>query len=371
MSKESWLAIWLLAGTIIGAGVFSLPFVFSQVGLGTGIFYLAIFTAVYSILHYMYAEVIKVSSPNENHQFFYLAKKYFRGGIADFLSFVILSELLFVMLVYLILAPTFLRLVFDFSPWIAFIIFWVLGSVFIFIRLSWMGLADFLGLLAILIIIGIVFFIGLDKTIETAFFKKLDAAAFFLPFGPLLFSLSGRPAIHKVMEEYNRAKERNYPFPLKRIVIWGTVIPALVYLIFSVSILRLNPNVSPEALNSLNFLSSSILALLGIMGFITLWTSYFMIGVNVRDILSLDLKYPSWVVSAAVLFIPLILYFLGFQEFLFVVSFVGSVFLALEAIFVVLLWRKAFPQNNWKWISWPLYAIFFVAMIYEVISFFT
>lgn len=368
MNKNFVLATGLLAGTIIGAGVFSLPYIFSRLGLAVGFFYLAAFALAYFIIHWMYAKIL--AAQDGDHQFFYLAHKYLGGKFANFASLIILGELVFVLVVYLILAPTFAELLFKGNTMILLLAFWLLGSVFIFVRLSWMGFADFAGTICILGIVGIIFYIGFGSPLEVSFFQKIDWKTFFLPFGPLLFSLAGRPAIHKVMEEYRRAKAGGNVFSLKRVVFWGTIIPALIYVFFIISVLKLNPNVSPEALNSLGFLSPIILALLGAMGLITLWTSYFMIGVNVKDILRTDLKYPKWVSAATVLFAPLVLYFAGFKEFLFVISFVGGVFLALEAIFVIIMWQKAFPENKWRWLAWPLYAVFATALSYEIFSFF-
>jgi len=365
--NKSFLATGLLAGTIIGAGVFSLPYIFSQIGWLTGFIYLIIFTLVYSIIHLMYARVLQAQ--DGNHQFFYLTHRYF-GKFANFASLIILLELIFVLLVYLVLAPNFSMLIFGGDKIIHLVVFWLISSVFIFARLSWMGFADFIGLLCILGIISVVFFVGWQGELITPAFQKLDFASFFLPFGPLLFSLAGRPAIHKVVEEYNQAKISGSSFSLKRVVFWGTAIPAIIYSFFIISILKINPNVTPEAINSLNFLSPTIFTLLSIMGLITLWTSYFMIGANVKDILRVDLKYPSWLSAFIVLFIPLFLYFIGFKEFLFVIGFVGSIFLALEAIFIIILWLKAFPQNRFRWLGLPLSLVFIVALVYEVVSFF-
>lgn len=368
MNKNFLLAVFLLAGTIIGAGIFSLPYIFSRSGLVSGFFYLVAFVTVYCAIHWMYARILVAE--DGSHQFFYLARRYFSKPIAFVASLSILFELLFVMLVYLVLAPVFIGVVFDGTSFTNLVFFWVISSIFIFARVSWMGYADILGTVSILGIIALVFFSGNNGALEIPLVRQMDLKLFFLPFGPLLFSLAGRPAIHKVMEEHKKAIAADKKFSLKKAVVLGTIIPALVYAFFVISVLRLNPSPLPEALNSLSFLSPTTLALLGIMGLITLWTSYFMIGVNVKDILRLDLKYPVWLSVLAVLFIPPLLYFAGFREFLFVLSFSGGVLLALEAFFVVLMWRRAFPTSRWRWISLPIFLIFILAIAHEIFSLF-
>lgn len=367
MGKNFWSAVGILAGTIIGAGIFSLPYVFGRLGLLTGFFYLVLFTLVYYLLHRMYGEVL--IKEDGNHQFFYLAGKYFNRTLAGVSSFIILFELVFVMLVYLVLAPTFAELVFGSDGLVYVLAFWLFSSIFIFARLLVLELADILGIVAIFAIISIVFFLGGGMELKAPLSNKLDPALFFLPFGPLLFSLSGRPAIHKVVEIYKQSKLKGENFSLAQASFWGTVIPAIIYLFFVLNILRLNPAVSPEALNSLSFLSPTLLTLLGILGLITLWTSYFMIGINVKDILLLDLKKPVWLAVLFVLFIPLLLYFSGFRDFLAVITFTGSIFLALEGIFVVQLWQRAFPAHRFRRYALPLYLIFIAALGYEIFVF--
>lgn len=368
MNRYFLLAIFLLAGTVIGAGIFSLPHIFSRLGLISGLFYLTAFMAVYCAIHWMYARVLMAE--DGNHQFFYLARRYFSRPVAFLASLSILFELFFVMLVYLVLAPAFIGIVFSGISFANLIFFWVIGSIFIFARISWMGYADLLGTVSIFGIIAIVFFAGSGASLKLPFFQNIDVGLFFLPFGPLLFSFAGRPAVHKIVEVYRRATALGKTFSLKAAVFLGTIIPAIIYVFFILSVLRLNSSPSPEALNSLTFLSPTTLVLLGIMGLITLWTSYFMIGANVRDILRIDLKYSALVSSLVVLFVPLIFYFAGFREFLFVLSFSGGVLLALEAFFVIFMWRRAFPKHKLRWAAWPLFLVFVLSIGYGILSLF-
>ncbi len=368
MAIKYLLAITLLAGTIIGAGIFSLPYIFNKIGLITGLIYLIFFTFIYFLIHLMYAQVLAVQE--KDHQVFYLAHKYLPKKIAEIFSWVILIELVFVMLVYLVLAPNFSKIVFGSEGLGHLLGFWFFSSLFIFGQISVISLTEFIGVMSVLGIISIVILVSFFEPLTVANFQKLNWELFFLPFGPLLFSLSGRPALHKVIEIYRQSKIKNKKLSLPLICFLGTLLPAFVYFVFVVSVLKLNPEVSPEALNSLNFLPLPILKLLGVLGLITLWTSYFMIGSNVKDFLYLDLKKPFWFSAFFVLFTPLFLYFLGFKEFLKVISFTGSIFLALEAIFVLILWQRVFPKKILSFFVWPLYLIFLISMINEIFHFF-
>src|SRR3989344_5119542 len=109
--KSFILAVGTLSGTIIGAGGFSLPYLFSKVGLIAGLIYLLVFSVVYFFIHLMYAQIL-VAEKNE-HQFFYYARKYLSKFWAWVASWAILGELVLALTVYLILAPVFGKLIFP------------------------------------------------------------------------------------------------------------------------------------------------------------------------------------------------------------------------------------------------------------------
>jgi len=368
MSKPFMLATGLLAGTVIGAGMFSLPYVFSRVGVTGGLFYLLAFSLVYFAVHLMYARVVETRP--DGHQFSFFARAYLPRWASLPVSFGIFAELLLVLVAYLVLAPTFGVVAAGGADihTITLIAFWLTGSLFMFARLTWQGIAEILGAVVILGIVATVFLFGASAPLTTPAFTPLNFGLFFLPFGPLLFSLAGRPAVTEVVEEHRRAGKS---FSLTKAIAWGTFIPAAVYAIFALSVLRLNPAVTPEALNSLGgILPPSLLALLGVLGLIVLWTSYFIIGENVRDMLHLDWKMPRWFSSAVVVAVPPLLYLAGLRNFLGVISFTGGVFLAVEGVAVIAMWRRAFPGHRWGWVVWPLAAVFTAAFVYELITVF-
>jgi len=359
--KNAFLGIILLAGTIIGAGIFSLPFIFSKIGLLPGLFYLLFFTVFYGIIHLMYARILE--KQEANHQFFYLAHKYFSRFFANLASLAVIGDLIFTLLVYLVLAPAFFQYVWP-APWlILMLVFWLASSIFIFVRSKAMAWADLISILCMFGIIALVFWAGRGQVLESSWFQKMDFTLLFLPFGPLLFSLAGRPAIHKIMELRSQVASR---FPLKSVIFWGTAIPSLVYMFFIVSVLRLQPAPSDDVFSSLSFLPSWVLLALGLMGILSLWDSYFMIGANLKDLLLFDLKYPRWLAYALVLFLPLGLYFVGLRNFMMAIGLAGGLFLALEGIFIGAMWRQAFPGHRYSWILWPAGLIFVLAMVYEI-----
>jgi hypothetical protein len=81
-----------------------------------------------------------------------------------------------------------------------------------------------------------------------------------------------------------------------------------------------------------------------------IWTSYFFLGLEARDILSYDFKIPPLIDSALIVFLPLLLYFYSSQNLIWFISLAGGVFLAIESIIVILMRRKLKPIGVWAYL---------------------
>src|ERR1051325_7446024 len=110
MNRSFILGTAILAGTIIGAGIFSLPYVFAHLGVVVGAIYLFLFGVVYFFIHKMYAEL--VDQFPEDREFYYLLKKFISPAFARFAIFTVISGIVLELTVYLILSPSFGTIVF-------------------------------------------------------------------------------------------------------------------------------------------------------------------------------------------------------------------------------------------------------------------
>ncbi len=370
MNRELFSASSLLAGTILGAGIFSLPYVVGKLGFLPGLFYFLAFGAVYAVLHLMFARLIVKEGPG--HNFLHLTGKFFSRPFKIFADIVIIGETIFTLLVYLILVPAFMKLVFPAGDiWIV-LAFWAAGSAFIFVKLGWLGWTEFLDVLCILAIVIAILLLGGLHFENIPLFASTGQSvpfAWLLPFGPLFFALYGRSAITKMIEIHGAAKAAGREFSMTKAVWWGTFIPVGLYIAFTAVVLAFNPNVGPDTISSLSGLSPLLSAVLALAGFITLWTSYFMIGLNFKDILVQDLKWSRILSACAVIILPIAFYLAGLRNFLEAIGIAGGFFLALEGIFIVMMWRKAFPENGWRKFSPVLYLIFLAAIAYQIAGF--
>jgi len=375
MYKNIILPASLLAGTIIGAGIFALPFVFMNAGIIAGLFYLGIFSAGFVFIHLMYADLILKTEGGENlHRFPGYAKIYL-GNWGFWLSILMtIVGMLFVLTVYLILSISFINLIYpNTSDIYKLLFFWFLSSIAIFLGIRRLAFSEFLITGGIVGIILIIFGYGLGHFGRIISVPAFNFQNIFLPYGAVLFALSGRVAIPAVVSYFQKIGQ-----PLvkvKKPIILGTLLPAFVYFLFVLGILGLSGVVSEDAVSGLiGQIPQGVLMLVGIFGLISLWSSYIVIGLDVKNSLKFDLKFPKILAGLTVIISPLFLYFFGFQSFLTLVSLIGGVFIALEGIFIALMWLRASKLRPEKiifkklspLIVYILILIFIGGMIYEI-----
>ncbi len=363
--KDLILPVGLLTSFIIGAGMFALPFIFYKAGILIGVFYLVGFTLILISLHLMYWEIIK--NTKGDHRFMGYAKIYL-GEFGFWLSFLVtIFAFLFILVIYIVLAPSFVRLVFPgVSQALSIFIFWFLGSAAIFVGIRKIaGLVFFISL-AMIIAVFLIFIYGVSLPgFSLKSIPLYNPAFVLLPFGPVLFSLGGRAAISSVRDYFikNRLKDTKVPL----VIILGTIIPALVYLFFVLGVFGLsNGMVSPDAVSGIKSLPLWM-GVLGILGFLSLWTSYVFLGLELKGIFDLDLKIGHWPSIFLVVVLPIAFYFLGFKDFIFLVGIAGGIFLAIEGMLVVWMWKKRHRGFSFVPFVVPL---LFVGMLYEVFKMF-
>lgn len=335
--KNIILPASILAGTIIGAGVFSLPFVFSQAGwaLGAGLLFLA--TLIVYFIYLLYADII-VRTPGD-HRFIGYARTYLGENSFWLTVLMAVVEMIFALTIYIILGISFFQLFSEISSQGALLIFWAIGSFFIFLNIRRMAIAEFLINVGIISIIAGIFFFGFPE-LNLADYERFDFSKLLIPFGPILFALAGRPAIEEMHPYF---KEEVVPLSfMKPAILWGTLVPAVVYFAFILGIFGLSSGIVAEnAVSGLvGRISYQFLAGIGILGLLSLWSSYILIGLNVKEILFLDLGINRKISGLLVVGLPLALYLTGFTGFVMLVSFVGGLFLSLEGILIILMWMR-------------------------------
>jgi len=326
----------ILAGTILGVGLFGLPYVFSKAGFAVGILFLILCCFLTTITHLIYGEAL-TRTPGE-HRGPGLAKIYLgKPGyyITTVASFISLSG---VLLAYLILGGQFIQnfsqiINIDINLNIATTIFWIIGILGMTMGIRFIGIGEVLGMILIIILVIAYLIWGLPG-LKLQNFTNFDLKNFLLPYGVLLFSLSGGSAIPEIFSYFKNKGISKEQINFKTPIIWGSITPTIFYLIFIIGAFGLFPNkvipvdLIPDLLNS-----NPILAIAtNILGLVLILTSYFILGLGFRNILFFDLKFKrivSWLIPIT---LPLFLFFIQNKEFITIIGFLGAFILGIETV---------------------------------------
>lgn len=338
-------AILLVAGSIIGAGIFGLPAAFAEVGFWPGTILFFFLAGIVMATHLMYAEVILATKKKMR------LTGYAQEGLGKFgfrlatLSYPL--QLIGACIAYIILGGEFIQILMQqVGVGIALPVwqlgFWALGALIVLYSLRFVSLFEswattFL-LLAIVIAVVVSF-----PFVEFANIELGNPDKWFLPFGIFLFSLSGLSIMSEAVEIAGRKRMHAYGA-----VSIGTIIAALFSWVFGVTIYLAARGYRIETTHDLiSVLPAGWEWLIPILGFLAVITSFIAISEDLEATLHTDYKLKPKMASAIAIFTPLILFILITRDFLATISFVGSVFVGLNAIIVCLLtWKVVTHYKN-------------------------
>lgn len=372
-AKKFLLALAILIGTIVGAGIFGIPYTIAKSGIGPGFFYFLILGVLVLFLHLFFGEI--VLRTKEKYRFIGYAEKY----LGNFGKILITISTIFgitgTLLAYLILGGEFLKIIF--SPFFAFsafyfsLIFWLILTYFIFKGIKLIAPIEFFTNLIFFIVIFIVFCFLLPK-INLDNFRLIDSKNIFLPYGVIMFALMGFIAIPEIVEILNTSEERK---SLKKVTILASVITIILYFLFSLAVVGVSGrNTSPDALSGLvPFLGQKIIILGALFGIITLADSFLIICLYFKNSLFRDFKFSENSASLISSGLPLILFILGFRSFITVISLAGTILAIIEGIVILLIFNKIkklgdrTPEYSLKIPKFLLY-IFAIIFVFGAIS---
>jgi len=134
----------------------------------------------------------------------------------------------------------------------------------------------------------------------------------------------------------------------KKAIIWGTLIPGVLYLIFMWVVIGLTGSqTSPEAISGLTSLLGKKVVILGsLFGFLATITSFFIIGLSLKNTFVYDFKINRNLSWFLVCFTPFVLFLLGVQNFVTIIAVLGALLGAIEGSAVILIYKKAKKSGN-------------------------
>ncbi len=343
MNKNSILALASLIGTIIGAGVFGVPYVMAKSGVLTCLLYFLILGFVVCLLHLFFSEVILRT--RGQHRLAGYIERYFGDKAKIFMGTAAIIGLTGSILAYIILGGKFLSLVLPFSvsPVIWSIVFWLVLSFFVLLGISSIAPMELVMNVGLFFIIAIVFILSIPK-VAISNWQLFNSSHLFLPFGVIMFSLVGISAIPEVS---NLLKDKTN---FKKIIVYGSIITVSFSFLFGLLISGVvGPLVGEEPFSGLApFLGSEIVILGGVFGLLAVGSSFLVLTNHLKNLFKLDYDLPYFVSFLLAIFPPLILFLIGIRSFISVIGVIGTFMGLVEGVAIVLLFKKAKKQGTQK-----------------------
>ena len=325
--------------TIVGVGMFGLPYVGARSGFSITIVFLLFLTIIITTVHLLYGEI--VCRTKGRHRLVGYAEHYLGHWGKRIVTISVVVGFYGSLLVYIILGGNFLYLLFlPFLkiPLIFFnLIFFIIGAIAVYGGLRVITKIDFLMGILLIVVVFLFFFLGF-KQIKIENLKTLDFHNFFLPYGAILYSLAGLSAIPEIKEIFSHKENGLY----KKSIFWGTLIPAILYFVFILTIIGLTGSGTTEdAVSGLTSLLGEKIILLGaFFGFLATITSFFSLGLSLKETFICDYKINKNIAWFLVCFVPLVLFGLGFYNFVTIIVLTGALIGAVEGTSIVLIYKK-------------------------------
>ncbi len=363
-----------LIGTVIGAGILGLPFASSKVGFLPAVLILFVAGVVVVIINLMFVEVV-LRTPHI-HQLPGYAGIY----LGHFAKKITLYSLLLAsygsLLAYTIGISQVLVDLFGGSDFLWALLFYIIGSFFVYKGLNIIKKAEFLMMVVIFSLIVLIAMFSFDK-IDIKILVYIRWGEWIVPYGVMLFAYAGLVAIPQMRQQMTKGEERY----ISSSVIFSFIFIFVVYALFIFLVMGVTgQQTTAIATIGLGHKIGTLMLIIGnLLAFFTMSTSFLTIGLGIKEIFDFDYawgKTKSWIM--AVLF-PALFYLIGARDFIKILSVAGGLLIGIQMIIIVLSFLKArekgvripeFELRHVKVLSYILIIVLIIGIISTVRVFF-
>lgn len=369
--KNFFYATAALVGTMVGVGVFGVPFSFAKAGFGVGFLLLLLTGFLTLIVDMMFGEI--VLRTKERHQTVGYAGLYLGPAWKRAMFFAVVLSIYAAMLAYIIISgdflSNFLSPFFYLSHTAYSYFFAVILSFLLLLGIKRVSMVELILTTLFVSVVLIVFGFGIPK-INLDNLKTFNPEFWFLPYGVLLFAFAGMSAI-PIQKEILRGEENK----LKKSILWSVLMVGVLYLLFAFTVVGISGDVtSPDAITGLfDFLGNKIVVLGSIFGVLAVGTSFLMLGSALDEVFRWDYglkKGWSWLLTVLP---PFVLFLIGLRTFIDVISLAGSLAIGLILLILIFTYIAAkskgdrvpeYSLNIPKWFLYLMVVLFAAGIVY-------
>lgn len=363
-------SVGLMIGAIVGVGVFGLPYAFAQSGVAIGLLELIFLGGCIIVLQLMFAEVV-IATPGRHRLVRYI--EIYLGSGAKWLALVAMGFAVWgAMLAYMLVGGQFLSIVTGSTSLAYPYLIGIVAAVLISGGLRFASRAEIGVVFVLLFLFAFVVLASIPHISPSAFFT-MHPSNWFVPYGVLLFALSGYGIVPEMKEILGRTHKRE----LARAIVMAMGVIVVLYACFSLAVVGVTGDWTTQiAFDGLaQTLGPTFSFLAPLLGVMTVLSIYMILGVELMNILKFDFRLSHRSAWALTSFVPMVLFAFGVREFIGIVGFVGSIFGGLLAILLALSYvvmrRRGlckapscinFPES----LTWILIAVFVIGILLEI-----
>ena len=354
-----------MVGIIIGAGIFGLPAAFSLVGFIPATILFFVLATVVTLTHLILAELLLAT--RERHRLAGLALRGLGPVAYQIIGITYPLAIIGANYAYLVLGGEFLNLMagaigitLPVGAWQ--LLFWAGGVLTVLFGITFIAKVEGVLSTAKMFVLLVVLFIVLPK-IDLALVPTGVWGSWYLPFGIILFSLSGLSGVGEVIEIAGRRRR-----DALAAVAGGTVLSAVLCWMFGAGVFLASHGYPiRDAADLVSVLPQGIGLIVPVLGFLAVTTAYLITAEDLRVMFATDLKWKPAVASLVALLAPLCLLAVLSRNFLTTLSFVGAVLIGINGFTVCALGYKAMYRRRDHF--WHLAGTIGCALLMGVYSF--
>lgn len=328
-----------MIGTMIGVGMFALPYAVAQVGFALGIAALLCVAVLNAVLLELYADLVLARGGKA--RFLHVVARELGSFGAWVASVAFIGSIYGALLAYCVFGGQFLRVVtFPFAPMTphaAIIAFFVLGAVatvggsLLVARIQRFLLPTFLSLLALLSVFAL-------PSIDWSNFSGFAPEQFGVALGIMVFAFFGISAVPEARDFLGRASST-----LPMVMRTSVAIVAVVYAVFVAAVIGVTGSVTTEnaihglknALGSNAYLLANLIALLVVlsvfMNLATALTNTYLYDLRLRFV-------TSWTLTMSV---PFLFMLFGVTSLVAVLNISGGILASIAAMALIIAYERA------------------------------
>ncbi|MFA5052336.1 MAG: aromatic amino acid transport family protein [Patescibacteria group bacterium] len=335
-------ALAMFVGTIIGVGIFGLPYVGARVGFPVMIGFILIMGALAVVIHIFFSEL--AAKTTGLHRLPGYAEIYLGAGAKRATLIIQLLNLFGALLAYLIIGGQFLAYLFGGSVYLYTFIFLLLGALLIWRDQQSIGTVELI-LLVIFVLVVIFFSVLGFGHVQSDHLGTTDWRYIFLPYGVVIFSLWGTSIIPEVKEMLGGDRRQ-----LRKLIMWGIGISAVIYLLFMTVVIGVSgPQTTSDAISGLRVSFGDWVLKIGyVFGILTTFTSFITLGLTVKKLFWYDYGVPKRIAWFVAVTVPVLMFVSGLKDFITVIGLTGAVMLGLEGIIITIIYLKIKKKEYMK-----------------------